>query len=99
MLNKHFSLVILNEAEIGYLSYIAIGRIQRKTWCMDPMPELTILSSNLMSTPEPTPTHLRWATLCQSRDLNPMPESTFSPSQVLRIWPQEVTFADTFIKL
>jgi hypothetical protein len=35
----------------------------------------------LMSTPESTPTHLPWATLCQSRRVNA--ESTLSPSQGL----------------
>jgi hypothetical protein len=48
-----------------------------------------------MSIPEPTPTHLPWATLRPSFfhaydrvDLNPVPESTLSPSQGLWIWPQ-----------
>jgi hypothetical protein len=31
------------------------------------MPELTIISPHLMSTPDSTPTHLPWATQCQSR--------------------------------
>jgi hypothetical protein len=52
----------------------------------DPMPELTITSPYVHST-ESTSTHLPWAApLCQS-DLNPMPESTLSPSQGLWIWP------------
>jgi hypothetical protein len=52
---------------------------------------------NLMSTPEPTPTHLPWATLRPSffhaynrvdLNRNPVPESTLSPSQGLWIWPR-----------
>jgi hypothetical protein len=39
----------------------------------------------------PVPTHEPWALIGQlyaSVDLNPVPESTVSPSQELRIWPQ-----------
>jgi hypothetical protein len=42
------------------------------------MPELTVTSPHLMSTPEPSPTHLQWATLCQSRP-NPVPRVDFIP--------------------
>jgi hypothetical protein len=66
------------------------GRIQRKTCCMGPMPKLTITSpyvhfkvdSNTFTTDNPMPV-LPESTLV----LNPMPESTLSPSQGLGIWP------------
>ncbi len=34
---------------------------------LDPMPELTILTSPYADSPESTTTHLPWTTLCQSR--------------------------------
>ncbi len=50
------------------------------------MPELT--TTHLMATPESSPTHLPWATLCRCRPYvhNPKPESTSSLSQGLWIW-------------
>jgi hypothetical protein len=71
------------------------GRIQRKTWCISMGPYAGV---------DYTVCILYNLTLCplQSRlqyiyhgqpyardDLNPMPESTLSPSQGLWIWPQE----------
>jgi hypothetical protein len=41
------------------------------------MPELTITSPYVHSSPESTPTHSQWATV----DHYPMPESNFYPSQ------------------
>jgi hypothetical protein len=66
-----------------------------------PIPELTITSIQTLCLLQSRLQHIYHGrgTLCQSRDLNPMPESILFPSQVLLIWPQEVTFADTFIKL
>jgi hypothetical protein len=44
-----------------------------------------------LSTPESTPTHVHGNGQPYARvDLNPIPESTLSPSQGLRIWPQEM---------
>jgi hypothetical protein len=50
-----------------------------------------------------TPTHLPWATLCQSRpqpyarvDLNPIPESTLSPNKGLSIFFLDFFFLDFF---
>ncbi len=45
----------------------------------------------IKSTPDSTQTHVLvpWATLYARVDLNPMPESTLSSIQGLRIWPQE----------
>jgi hypothetical protein len=56
------------------------GWIQRKTWCWDPppppLPELTNFSlCPLQSRP---PTHLPWATLCESR-LQPVARVDFIP--------------------
>jgi hypothetical protein len=52
----------------------------------DPMPELTITSPNVHSRVDSNT-----FTIGQPYarvDLNPMPESTLSPSQGLRIWPR-----------
>ncbi len=67
------------------------GRIQRKAWCMvwGPMPELTITSpyvhprvdSNTCFHEHPY----------ARADLNPMLESTLSPSQRFWIWPLDST--------
>ncbi len=60
--------------------------IQRETWCMGPYAgvdcNLTLcrLQSRLSTCTKGQP--------CARVDLNPMPESTFSPSQGLRIWHQ-----------
>jgi hypothetical protein len=45
------------------MEFFAKSKEKHDVW--DPMPDLTITSP--MSTPESTPTHLPWATLCQSR--------------------------------
>jgi hypothetical protein len=46
-----------------------------------------------MSTPESTPAQLLYHWQPYDRvDLNPMPESTLSPSQGLWIWPQAIFF-------
>ncbi len=54
---------------------------------MDPITDLTLTSPFVHSSPESTPTHLPWATLCHSRPYPPS-ESSLSPSQGLWIWPQ-----------
>jgi hypothetical protein len=40
---------------------------EEKHGVWDPMQELTITSPYVHSSPESTPRHLPWATLCQSR--------------------------------
>ncbi len=57
--------------------------IQRETW--DPMPELTVTSPYVDSRVDLA--HVPWAT-CARVDHNPISESTLSPSQRQRIWPQ-----------
>jgi len=60
-------------------------RIQTKTWCLGPIAEvdydLTLcpLQSRLQ--------HIYHGQLFTRVDLNPIPESTLSPSQGLWIWP------------
>ncbi len=61
------------------------GRIQRETWCMGPYAgadynlTLCLLQSRLQ--------HIQHGQPYAKVDLNPVPESTLSPSQGLWIWP------------
>ncbi len=70
------------------------GRIQIKTWCMEPFAKLTTINSPnvhyrfdsntfAMGNPMTESTLTPYARV----DLNPMPESTLSPCQGLWIWP------------
>ncbi len=61
------------------------GRIQRKTWCMDPGTELTITSPCVHSRVDSQ--HIYHGQPCSRVDLNHMPVSTLSPSEGLWIWP------------
>jgi hypothetical protein len=76
-----------SDSLMAYIFRVFRGRIQRKTWCMGPMPELTITSPYVHS-------RVGSNTFFMG---NPMPESTSTvyakvdfipPSQGLRIWPQ-----------
>jgi hypothetical protein len=67
---------------------------QRKICVMVPHAEADLTLCPLQTQSRlPVPTHEPWALIGQlyayaSVDLNPMPESTVSLSQELRIWPQ-----------
>jgi hypothetical protein len=64
------------------------GRIQRKAWCMGPYAGVDY-SCNLTLCPLQSRLQRIYHGQPYARvDLNPMPESSLSPSLVLRIWPQ-----------
>jgi hypothetical protein len=72
------------------------GRIQRKTWCMGPFAgvDYNLTLCRLLSRLQ----HIHHGQPHTWVDLNPIPESTLSPCQGLRIWPQSLLSAILFVE-
>jgi hypothetical protein len=77
-------------SDVVLICFVHRGRIQRKPWCMGPYAGVDY---NLTLCPRKSRLQNIYHGQPFARvDLNPMPESTLSPSQRLWIWPQ-ITFS------